>query len=340
LVALFFNPLAFTNLILARGDTYLYFYPYWQAAQDALLAGRIPLWNPDIFMGAPLLANSQMGFFYPLNWPLWALLPVPYAVSATIILHIWIAALGTHALVRRLGLGREAAVLAAVLFALGGYLTAQVEHVNQLQGLAWLPWLLWAVVRRGAEERRSGGAEEKISNYQLLITNYSSIPSVALFFALQLLAGHTQTVFITGIAAVLVIGLGTRDKGQMTTLSSLFSLLSATLLALLIAAVQLLPTLELTRYSSRAGGLTTNEVLSFSWHPLLAAQSLLPNYTGHTFSEYVAFVPVTALLLAFVGAAQYTNASRLKSPDRVGIKMESIVEELAIDHCDIAAVDY
>ncbi|MDA0243101.1 MAG: hypothetical protein OT477_06775 [Chloroflexi bacterium] len=304
LVALFFNPLAFTNLILARGDTYLYFYPYWQAAQDALLAGRIPLWNPDIFMGAPLLANSQMGFFYPLNWPLWALLLVPYAVSATIILHIWIAALGTHALARRLRLGREAAVLAAVLFALGGYLTAQVEHVNQLQGLAWLPWLLWAVVRRGAGEQRGGGAEGKTTTYYLLLTTYSSV-----FFALQLLAGHTQTVFITGIAAVLVvIGQGTMDKGQRTTLSSLFSLLSSTLLALLIAAVQLLPTLELTRYSSRAGGLTTNEVLSFSWHPLLAAQSLLPNYIGHTFSEYIAFVPITALLLAVVGAWQWRHS--------------------------------
>ncbi len=220
LVALFFNPLAFTNLILARGDTYLYFYPYWQAAQDALLAGRIPLWNPDIFMGAPLLANSQMGFFYPLNWPLWALLPVPYAVSATIILHIWIAALGTHALARRLGLGREAAVLAAVLFALGGYLTAQVEHVNQLQGLAWLPWLLWAVVRRGAGEQWGGGAEGKRLLLSTPLTTHHLLHSAS--FALQLLAGHTQTVFITGIAAVVVvIGQGTMDKGQRTTLSSL-----------------------------------------------------------------------------------------------------------------------
>ncbi len=67
LVALFFNRLAFSNLILARGDTFLYFYPYWSAAAAALRAGRVPLWNPDLFMGAPFLANSQVGFFYPLN---------------------------------------------------------------------------------------------------------------------------------------------------------------------------------------------------------------------------------------------------------------------------------
>ncbi|MEW5987185.1 MAG: hypothetical protein AB1791_11165, partial [Chloroflexota bacterium] len=101
LILLFFHRLAFTNLILARGDTFLYFYPYWQAAAEALRAGRVPLWNPDLFMGAPFLANSQVGFFYPLNWPLWLLLPTPYAVSASILLHLFIAGWGTYLAGRR-----------------------------------------------------------------------------------------------------------------------------------------------------------------------------------------------------------------------------------------------
>ena len=91
LALLFFNKMALSNLILARGDTFLYFYPYWHAAADALREGRVPFWNPAIFMGAPLLANSQAGFFYPLNWPFWLLLETPYAASATILLHIFIA---------------------------------------------------------------------------------------------------------------------------------------------------------------------------------------------------------------------------------------------------------
>ena len=120
LVALFFNRLTFSNLILARGDTFLYFYPYWSAAADALRAGRVPLWNPDIFMGAPLLANSQAGFFYPLNWPVWLLLRTPYAVSATIVLHVVIAGAGAYLAGRRtLALARPAALLGAALFALG-----------------------------------------------------------------------------------------------------------------------------------------------------------------------------------------------------------------------------
>src|SRR5688572_11140773 len=92
-VLLFFAKMVFTNLILARGDTFLYFYPYWQAAARALFEeGRIPLWNDSLFMGTPFLANSQVGLFYPLNWLLWALLPTPYAMSASVVLHVLIAA--------------------------------------------------------------------------------------------------------------------------------------------------------------------------------------------------------------------------------------------------------
>src|SRR5574341_1619095 len=60
LVLLFFWKLAFTNLILARGDTFLYFYPYWDYRARILLSGHLPLWNPYLFMGAPFLANSQV----------------------------------------------------------------------------------------------------------------------------------------------------------------------------------------------------------------------------------------------------------------------------------------
>ena len=43
------------NLILARGDTFLYFYPYWAYRARVLLSGHLPLWNPDLFMGAPFI---------------------------------------------------------------------------------------------------------------------------------------------------------------------------------------------------------------------------------------------------------------------------------------------
>ncbi len=299
LVLLFFNKMAFSNLILARGDTFLYFYPYWQVAADALRAGGLPLWNPDIFMGAPFLANSQVGFFYPLNWPLWLLLPTPYAVSASILLHLIIAGGGAYWAGRRtLGLERPAALAAAALFALGGYLTAQVEHINQLQGLAWLPWFFMAL-------------SPLVATPKMALSGRNVVPAILAvggLFALQLLAGHTQTVFISGVAVALWLavhilqGRPWAGAGQPRRWLWLVAVLPfAVALAAMLAAVQLLPTLELTGLSSRQGGLPLNEVLSFSWHPLHLTRALLPGYGGALFTEYVAFLPLTALALAVVG---------------------------------------
>ncbi len=304
LVLLFFNKMAFSNLILARGDTFLYFYPYWHAAAEALSEWRIPFWNPSIFMGAPLLANSQVGFFYPLNLPFWLFFKTPSAAGTSIILHIIVAAFGAYLLGRRvLALRQSAALVAAASFALGGYLTAQVEHINQLQGLAWLPWFLAAI-----ELSRSGSRR----------TWSWSAAATAVLFALQLLAGHTQTTFITAVAISIWLAgswLGRRflsdiyrngaAHGSSLRFSPLSALIAGGLLAAALAAVQLLPTLELMRHSSRAGGLPVNEVLSFSLPPHLLAQALLPSYAQSLFTEYIAFLPLAIIALAFVGGWQW-----------------------------------
>ncbi len=290
LLLLFFSKMAFSNLILARGDTFLYFYPYWSAAADALANGRLPLWNPDIFMGAPLLANSQMGFFYPLNWPFWLAFATPVAVKGSILLHLLIAAGGAYAAARRaMGVGRWGALLTAVFFALSPYLTAQVEHVNQLQGLAWLPWGIAIVASDGWSWRKQAVA-------------------IAAIFSLQLLAGHTQTAFISGVAMGVWVIFMPRRGGSRTAPTRWIPLVIGGMMALLITAVQLLPTLELTQFSSRQGGLTVNEVLSFSLPPTTLTRALLPAWNQSLFSEYVAFFPLIILAFALTGAWRWKKA--------------------------------
>jgi hypothetical protein len=313
LVLVFFWKLAFTNLIIARGDIFYYFYPYRDFAMQAVREGRVALWNPYLFMGAPFMANSQAGFFYPLNW-LMSWLGVTRAVNGTIVLHIFIAASGAYVFARLiLRLSLAAALLAAISFGLGGYLGTQIEHVNQLQGLAWIGWMFLAY-----EFSRERNSEFRIQNLRWV--------PLAVLIALQLLAGHTQSVFIT------LVGLGcyalwqlcealyreyrTRHTSRITPYALLVTrcllpLLLAALVAIALSALQLLPTLELTRNSARSGGLPTNLAVSFSLDPRLLGRALLPDYEGAlpAGGEFTAFFSVAALMLSMIGVTTWQRAT-------------------------------
>lgn len=309
IILLFFYKLAFTDFILARGDTFAYFYPYWDARDAALMAGELPLWMPDLFMGAPLLANPQVGALYPPNW-LTAPLPAPDAIKISIMLHVGWAVLGAYLLARRaLNLSLLSALLAGIVFGFSGYIGAHVEQINQLQGLSWLPWLFLlfhnVLSTRGQTRMRR------------------LLPWLALMgaaWAMQLLSGHTQTVFITGVGLVIYgvfasmmpvdetnnktgdIGTSQRIRPVIVRIISAFALLAvAALMAVILAAPQLIPTQELVSLSNRGGGLNQHEATAFSLNPFLIGRGLLPSYDAQPFSEYVGYVGIIALGLAVYG---------------------------------------
>jgi hypothetical protein len=309
LVLAFFWKLAFTNLIIARGDIFYYFYPYRDFAAQAVREGRVALWNPYLFMGAPFMANSQAGFFYPFNWLL-AWLETTRAINWTIVLHIFIAASGAYLFARSVArLSIAAAFLAAISFGLGGYLGTQIEHVNQLQGLAWIGWMFLAYE---FAQRRS---------VEFGLRNFAWAP-LAILIALQLLAGHTQSVFITlaGLGCYALWQLiesifaerprGWRNYSLLVT-RYLLPLLLAVLIAIMLSAIQLLPTLELTRNSARSGGLPANLAVSFSLDPRLLGRALLPDYEGAlpAGGEFTAFFSVAALMLLSIGVTMWRRAS-------------------------------
>ena len=227
--------------VLAGGDIFTYFYPYWAEATRAVHAGRLPLWNPYLFMGVPFLANSQVGFFYPFNRLLWLLFPAHRSIHLTIVGHLGLAAsLGYLWARTSLRQGRVGAWTVGAILALGGYLGSQVEHVNQLQGMAWFPLTLLLYDRAVCAGRRRGGAIP---------------PSLALavVVALILLAGHTQTAFISLVGLAIYGMLPTplpHLRGGLCRRVGVWML--AAVLGATLAAVQLVPTWELSRLSIRA----------------------------------------------------------------------------------------
>ena len=293
LILLTFWKLALTNRVLAGVDVFSYFYPYRDYVSQALHEGRLPLWNPYLFMGAPLLANSQAAVLYPLHWPLLGL-AAPRQVAWSIVLHLWLAGVGTYFFAHRaFGLGRTGAFLAAMVLALGGFLGAQVEHLNQLNASAWLPWLLLCVEASVTAAGSRG--------------RWGAVLAGAAIVGLILLAGHTQAAYIVlfgaGIYGLLRGLPHLRQREWAQALRGPGALLLMGLGGAALAAAQLLPTLELSRLSVRSGGLPYNEAASFSLKPTLLLKAFLPPLLWTPpFSEYVAYVGLIGLALAGLGA--------------------------------------
>ncbi len=294
-VALLFRHTLFGPGVLAGFDLVNYFYPLKTYAARRLAAGDIPLWNPDLFFGSPFLANIQNGVLYPPNL-LFSWLNFPDALLANTAGHFWWGALGMYLLVR-LGWGcsRVAALLAGGVFAGSGFLGAHVGHLNQVQAAVWLPWLLLAL------ERATAG-----SVGWLVLGGW--------LLALQLLAGHTQEVYYSlltvGIWAGALVVLRRRDGARVlalrlprigTRLAPLIVLVLVVVNAAGLAAAQLLPTIELSGLSHRAGGLTLDEATALSVDRTHILESLLPTFWELPSQEVIGYVGVAALVVVLAG---------------------------------------
>ena len=102
--AVLFLPVLSGQATFVQGDALSVSLPLQQVLAEALSRAALPLWSNEIYGGHPVFAEGQGGFAHPLNWLLFGLLPTLYAHGLLHVLCGWIAALGTFALCRALGL--------------------------------------------------------------------------------------------------------------------------------------------------------------------------------------------------------------------------------------------
>lgn len=117
-----------------------------QAVVRELRAGAVPLWNPDLYGGAPLAADAQSAPASPLTW-LHALLPEDVAQDADVGARLLAMGLGMALLAVHLGAGPWGGAVAGAAAMTSPYLSVWLLHPHAAV-LCWLPWLLLSVERR------------------------------------------------------------------------------------------------------------------------------------------------------------------------------------------------
>ena len=128
------------------GDDLSQNFPLRVLAGREIRSGHLPLYDPYIWSGAPLLAGWNAGAAYPLTF-LFAVLSATAAWAVNMIITWAVAGLGMFCFLRALRLGSPPSLLGGLSFAFAGAMSAQVSHFGLVAGMSWVPVALLSVLR-------------------------------------------------------------------------------------------------------------------------------------------------------------------------------------------------
>ena len=321
---IWFGPVLFTGKTLLPFDNLYQFEP-WRALQpdisphnellsDLVLENAVwklhvrrtleqrelPLWNPQLFAGAPFFAAGQASAAYPLSI-LFYLLPIEAAYGWFTAIQLAIAGVNAYLLGRVLKLRPVAALFSGVAFQFSGFLVVSVVFTMVIAAASWLPLLL-AIIERVIQKQEEKG-----------VASFRPIPYVvagAAVVGLVALAGHPEFLYYTLLVAGIFTAvrlfvawrrvLGNSDgkcterpavdppRAKQTGQQALRAvakiagwILLVALLGLATGTVQLLPLFELVQQNFREGSVSYQQVVGWAWPDRHILTFLLPDIFGN-----------------------------------------------------------
>jgi hypothetical protein len=271
--------------------------PWLQVQASALHKGVLPLWDPYMAGGQPLPGQVQPAVFSPFTWLLMigpldgaGHLRLGWIHAWFVLLHI-LAGFFAYALLRTLPVRRTAAVVGAVFFGASGFV-GNTPWPQIAAGAIWLPLVFLFYIRALRSERPvfdsalAGG-----------------------FLALSFLSGHHAVPTFAALA-IAGIGIAMALMGALAWPAALLRTGLTLVVAVLGAAVQILPALEYSRYALRwvnaANPVGWGDVVPYTVHQMLgwnAAEllfAILPGSPSTIISPVVGVVPLTLAAIALI----------------------------------------
>lgn len=204
----------------ALSDQLSLYYPWKHFAYQAFEQHSLPLWNPYVNGGHPLIGNSESAIFEPTNLISY-LFPLGYSFVVVAFLRLWIAGFSMLLLATEIGLSKLGSWMAMVSFTFSGVMICFLHY--PIPGVfMWLPAVFVLT--------------EKI----LIRQQFGYAIPLSFVWAGQFLAGHSPTSFhlilVGTIYALFRISYcqGNRLRGGTAFVVSLF-------LGILLSAIQLVP---------------------------------------------------------------------------------------------------
>jgi hypothetical protein len=208
--------------------------PFASHVRESFWRGEVPLWNPLNLCGLPFLGQWGTQPLYPPAL-LYVFLPLVWAVNFFCLAHLVWGGVGMYRLLEHWTHDRFAASLGGVAFAFGAVFLSCLTWVHSAAALGWMPWVVLAL-----ERCWTGGRRE--------------LAVAAMMGALQMLSGAPEIIaqtwlIIGGLAAAHWLRSGLAKAANAHAIP--LCLVAVMLAVAALAAVQLLPFLDLLRHSQR-----------------------------------------------------------------------------------------
>ena len=278
-------------------DFWLYYHPMAEMAFGMMREGRLPLWNPYLYSGMPLLASIEIGVLYPPNW-LHLVVSTDRAFCLLAVFHVTLAGVGMWLYCRGRGRSVESALFSSLAFACAAptLLHLHTGMMTIVYSSAWCP-LIFALIDRC-----------------LRVKSLRSVCLLAVVLALQFLAGFPMfTLLLAALipAYLLVFGVKWSALRSWENLASAARFVAAAALALGLVAPQLLPTLnylgevvrgELDYDQATHLSFPATNLLTFVTPDLFGNKSTCPYWGETSLFDAIGFCGATTLLLTAAAA--------------------------------------
>lgn len=268
-------------------DVPSFIYPMQTFAISILKDHQLPLWNPLILTGTPLLANFQSAPFSPVNI-LYFLTNNLTAWSLEIILAHFFAALFTYILLRSWKVSKIGSIIGGVIFAFSGFNLIWSQWNGHTLSAAFIPLILFFESKYLKTPRFRYGLGFLLSIF------------------IQILAGYPQIVLYTVLAGGIYYLLNIFSLKRKDILTKTFFLSLFGILAIGLSSFQIFPGKELLQSSQRQVELHPYEWAFLPWTKTITfiavdffGNHATGNYWGpQDYTSNTGYVGVVAFILA------------------------------------------
>lgn len=271
-------------------------YPFRHLSLEQVSHGILPLWNPYIMAGYPLLGSLQPASFYPLNIFL-LFLPFTYGWSILIFLQPLLAGIFLFLYLRNLKLNIWSCTIGGIAFAFSGFSVSWLEWGTIGHVALWLPLILLSI------DRLVSSIKYKVSSVR---RNFFWSLVFVLSISSSFLAGHLQTFFYAFLFSIIYFFVRWIQFGRNKKIFLLYLILNTSFL--ILTFVQWQSTLQLIGQSARE--LDQADWVKDGWfipwqH---VVQFLVPDFFGNpttlnywgvwNYAELIGYVGIIPFLMA------------------------------------------